>query len=47
MSEALGKPTQPALEGIYRQTSACLVQLGLMGVGSAVFADPTKELFEP
>lgn len=47
VTEVLGKPTQPALEYIYRQTSACLVQLGLMGVGSAVFADPTKEFFEP
>ena len=45
--EVLGKPTQPALEYIYRQTSACLGQLGLMGVGSAVFADPAKEFFEP
>ena len=45
--EVLGKPTQPALEYIYRQTSACLVQLGLMGVGSAVFADPAKEFSEP
>lgn len=45
--EVLGKPTQPVLECIYRQTSACLVQLGLMGIGSAVFADPTKEFFEP
>lgn len=44
--EVLGKPTQPALEYIYRQSSACLVQLGMMGVGSAVFADPAKE-FEP
>ena len=46
-AEVLGKPTQPALEYVYRQTSACLVQLGLMGVGSAVFADPAKELLEP
>jgi len=45
--EVLGKPTQPAVEYIYRQTSACLTQLGLMGVGSAVFADPAKEFFEP
>jgi len=45
--EVLGKPTQPALEYVYRQTSACLVQLGLMGVGTAVFADPAKEFFEP
>jgi len=45
--EVLGKPTQPTLEYIYRQTSACLAQLGLMGVGSAVFADPAKEFFEP
>jgi len=44
--EVLGKPTQPALEYIYRQTSACLVQLGMMGIGSAVFADPAKEFFE-
>jgi len=44
--EVLGKPTQPTLEYVYRQTSACLVQLGLMGVGSAVFADPAKEFFE-
>jgi len=47
VAEVLGKSTQPALEYIYRQTSACLTQLGLMGVGSAVFADPTKEFFEP
>ena len=47
VTEVLGKPTQPALEYVYRQTSACLIQLGLMGVGSAVFADPTKEFFEP
>jgi Ran-binding protein 9/10 len=47
ITEVLGKPTQPALEYIYRQTSACLGQLGLMGVGSAVFADPAKEFFEP
>ena len=46
VTEVLGKPTQPALEYVYRQTSACLVQLGLMGVGSAVFADPAKEFFE-
>lgn len=47
VTEVLGKPTQPVLEYIYRQTSACLVQLGLTGVGSAVFADPAKEFFEP
>ena len=46
VAEVLGKPTQPAMEYVYRQTSACLVQLGLMGVGSAVFADPAKEFFE-
>ena len=47
IAEVLGKPTQPALEYVYRQSSACLVQLGLIGVGSAVFADPAKEFFEP
>jgi len=44
--EFQGQPTRPALEIAYRQTSACLLQLGLMGVGAAVFADTHKEFFD-
>jgi len=44
--EFQGQPTRPVLEIAYRQTSACLLQLGLMGVGAAVFADTHKEFFD-
>ncbi|KAJ8520333.1 hypothetical protein ONZ45_g2801 [Pleurotus djamor] len=41
-----GKPTQPILETVYRHTAGCITQLGLLGVGSAAFADLQKELLE-
>jgi len=44
--ESQGFPRRPALERIYRQTSASLVQLGFLGVGTAVFADLQRELLE-
>ncbi|KAI9512293.1 SPRY-domain-containing protein [Russula earlei] len=44
--ESQGFPRRPALERIYRQTGACLVQLGFLGVGAAVFADLQRELLD-
>ncbi|KAI0791861.1 hypothetical protein C8Q75DRAFT_715439 [Abortiporus biennis] len=44
--ESQGKPAHPALEMVYRQSAACITQLGLLGVGSAVFADMSKEFLE-
>ena len=44
--ESQGFPRQPALECIYRRTSASLVQLGFLGAGAAVFADLQRELLE-
>ncbi|KAI0344287.1 SPRY-domain-containing protein [Trametopsis cervina] len=44
--ESQGKPAHPALETLYRQTAACVVQLGLLGVGSAAFADMSKEFLD-
>ncbi|KAF8060964.1 hypothetical protein FPV67DRAFT_1423268 [Lyophyllum atratum] len=41
-----GRPPNPMLETIYRQTSVCVAQLGLMGVGGATFADMQKELLD-
>ncbi|KAF9493903.1 SPRY-domain-containing protein [Pleurotus eryngii] len=41
-----GKPSMPILETVYRHTAGCIVQLGLMGVGSAAFADMQRELLE-
>lgn len=43
-AESQGFPRRPALERIYRQTGASLVQLGFLGVGAAVFADLQREL---
>ena len=45
-AESQGFPRQPALERIYRQTGASLVQLGFLGVGAAVFADLHRELMD-
>jgi hypothetical protein len=45
-AESQGFPRQPALERIYRQTGASLVQLGFLGVGAAVFADLHRELLD-
>ncbi len=45
-AESQGFPRQPALERIYRQTGASLVQLGFLGVGAAVFADLQRELLD-
>ncbi|KAH9994389.1 concanavalin A-like lectin/glucanase domain-containing protein [Russula vinacea] len=44
--ESQGFPRQPALERIYRQTGASLIQLGFLGVGAAVFADLQRELLD-
>jgi Ran-binding protein 9/10 len=44
--ESQGKPSQPLLEMVYRQTAACLLELGLRGNGAAVFADMNKEFLE-
>ena len=41
--ESQGKPPQPTLETLYRHTAASVVQLGLLGVGGAAFADMPKE----
>ncbi|KAI0327266.1 SPRY-domain-containing protein [Cubamyces sp. BRFM 1775] len=44
--ESRGRPAHPALETLYRQTSACVTRLGLLGVGAAAFADVRKEFLE-
>lgn len=44
--ESQGKPPHPALEMVYRQAAACIVQLGLLNCGSAAFADMSKEFLE-
>ncbi|KAI0063120.1 SPRY-domain-containing protein [Artomyces pyxidatus] len=44
--ESQGFPARPALERVYRQTAASLVQLGFLGVGAAVFADIKRELLD-
>ncbi|KAI0073805.1 SPRY-domain-containing protein [Panus rudis PR-1116 ss-1] len=44
--ESQGKPAHPALETLYRQAGACVMQLGLLGVGKAAFADMSKEFLE-
>ncbi|THH26581.1 hypothetical protein EUX98_g7605 [Antrodiella citrinella] len=44
--ESQGKPVHPALEMLYRQSAACITQLGLLNVGSAAFADMPKEFLE-
>ena len=41
--ESQGRPVQPALETLYRHTSACVTQLGLLGVGDAAFVDMSRE----
>jgi len=41
-----GRPAHPALERLYRQAGACIVQLGLLGVGAAAFADMRKEFHD-
>ncbi|KAA1468420.1 SPRY-domain-containing protein [Dentipellis sp. KUC8613] len=44
--ESQGWPARPALERVYRQTGACLAQLGFLGVGAAVYADMRRELLD-
>ncbi|THH21022.1 hypothetical protein EW146_g483 [Bondarzewia mesenterica] len=44
--ESQGWPSRSALERVYRQTAASLVQLGFLGVGAAVFADIQRELLD-
>jgi len=41
-----GELTEPALERLYRQTSACIRELGVMGVGAAAFADIRREFLD-
>ncbi|KAF9478718.1 SPRY-domain-containing protein [Pholiota conissans] len=41
-----GRPAQPALETVYRHTAACINQLGLLGIGSAAFADMSREFLQ-
>ena len=41
-----GRPAKPLLETLYRHTSACVTQLGLLGEGSAAFADMNRELLD-
>ncbi|KAF9072663.1 concanavalin A-like lectin/glucanase domain-containing protein [Rhodocollybia butyracea] len=45
-SRSQGRPTHPALEMMYRQTSVCLLQLGLARVGAAAFANMQKEFLD-
>ncbi|KAH9913132.1 SPRY-domain-containing protein [Epithele typhae] len=44
--ESQGRPAHPALETLFRQASACVTQLALLGVGAAAFADVRKEFVE-
>ncbi|KAK7688293.1 hypothetical protein QCA50_008664 [Cerrena zonata] len=44
--ESQGKPTHPALEMLYRQTAACVAELGSQGVGAAAFADMSREFLD-
>ncbi|KAF9454940.1 SPRY-domain-containing protein [Macrolepiota fuliginosa MF-IS2] len=41
-----GRPVRPTLEMVYRQTVTCMTQLGVSGVGSAVYADMPREFLE-
>ncbi|KAI0321007.1 hypothetical protein OF83DRAFT_1168849 [Amylostereum chailletii] len=44
--ESQGYPARPALERMYRQAGATVLELGHLGVGAAVFADARRELLE-
>ncbi|KAH0838642.1 hypothetical protein J3R83DRAFT_6967 [Lanmaoa asiatica] len=44
--QSQGRPTQPLLDRLYRQTAVCLTQLALMGNGAAAFADMPKEFLD-
>ncbi|TFK30672.1 SPRY-domain-containing protein [Coprinopsis marcescibilis] len=41
-----GRPVKPALETLYRHASACVTQLGVIGEGSAAFADLRREFID-
>lgn len=41
-----GYPERPPLEMLFRQVSACVQELGLLGVGEAAFADVSGEFLE-
>jgi len=43
---ALGQPVQSTLELIYLQACTVTKQLGLLGEGSAAFADARREILE-
>ncbi|KIK99935.1 hypothetical protein PAXRUDRAFT_130960 [Paxillus rubicundulus Ve08.2h10] len=44
--QSQGRPAQPLLDRLYRQTAVCLTQLALMGNGAAAFADMPKEFLD-
>ncbi|KAG9314703.1 hypothetical protein JVU11DRAFT_5512 [Chiua virens] len=44
--QSQGRPAQPLLDRLYRQTAVCLMQLALMGNGAAAFADMPKEFLD-
>ena len=46
LSESQGRPSRPALERLYRQVATTVVQLGMVGVGAAAYADMQKEFLE-
>lgn len=44
--ESQGRPVHSSLETLFRQTGACVVQLGVLGVGAAAYADVRQEFLE-
>ena len=46
LAESQGRPTRPPLETLYRHTATCITQLGILGVGSAAFADMAREFLQ-
>ena len=44
--ESQGSPAHPPLEMLFRQVSACVQELGLLGVGEAAFADVPGEFLD-
>jgi hypothetical protein len=45
-ADSQGWPARPPLETLYRHTATCITQLGILGVGSAAFADMAREFLE-
>ena len=44
--ESQNRPAEPLLETLYRHTTVCIAELGVLGVGGAAFADMQKEFLE-